>query len=423
MTASVGGLAPYISRHAENRLAQALTQARIVALVGPRQAGKTTLARRLAVGYNGRRFVSLDDQDERRLAAADVDAFVAKYQFAVIDEIQRVPDLILALKRSVDENPQPGRYLITGSVDLFKSALSPDSLAGRMAIVPLLPFSQAEKGKLSVPGFLHRAFAADFDLPADHGAGDQGSLADRIVAGGYPGALVAASATSRQAWLGDYVRLLVDRDLSELFGPPRNAAALGRLLNHCAASAGGLVNLSALAGRLGVAHNTVDRWLAMLEQMFVIRRIDAWHGNRIRRLIKAPKLHFVDSGVLAWLMRANADAVRARRTDMGCLLESFVYSEIAKAIGHFGDHLHLCHYRDKNGNEVDFVVEDFAGNVVGLEVKSSASVSAADFRGLRCLADLVGESFACGIILHDGARIRQFGTRLFAMPVAMLWQG
>ena len=420
MTAFSGKVSPHVDRHAEARIAQALTEARIVALVGPRQAGKTTLAHRIAADQEGRDFVSLDDQDDRRLAVDDQRSFVDRHRFAAIDEIQRVPDLALALKKSVDEDPRPGRYLITGSVDFFKSGIAPDSLAGRVAMIRLLPFSQSEIGGTGVAPFLARAFAADFPVGMQVGAADD--LCERIVAGGYPGALAAASAPSRQAWLGDYARLLASRDMPDLFGPFRSGHALARLLEHCAANAGGLVNLSVLARRLGVTYNTVDRWLAMLEHMFVVQRIPAWHSNRIRHLIRAPKLHFLDSGLLAWLRRVNVTRLVADHQQLGPLLESFVHSELGKAVSHLADDLYISHYRDKNGNEVDFVVEDFSGQVVGIEVKASSSASAGDFRGLRRLADVVGDRFACGIVLHDGERVRQVGARLFAMPVAMLWE-
>ena len=408
----------YITRHAEKWLPTALAEARIVAIVGPRHSGKTTLARRIAKAQD-RPFVSLDDKSSRELALGDQGGFIRQHRFAAIDEIQRVPDLTLALKRAVDQDERPGRYLITGSVDFFKTVISPDSLAGRLSLIELLPFSQAEIYRAPTPAFLHRAFAGDF--PAHQEIGFCENLNAAVVAGGYPAALIRSSEAARRRWLRDYARDVVRRD-PPTAGKLRNSSALAQLLEYAAAAAGGLVTLSTLASRLQVNHNTVLSWLRLLEEMFLIKRVRAWHRSQIRRLVKAPKLHFVDSGLLAALRRVSEASLNKRRQELGVLLETFVLSELLKAITLAEDSLHLSHYRDRDGNEVDFVLENFAGTTVGLEVKAATDVYPGDFRGLRCLATAAGEQFACGIIIHDGSHIRQFDERLFAMPVAMLWQ-
>ncbi|MCY4325493.1 MAG: ATP-binding protein [Betaproteobacteria bacterium] len=400
-------------------LQTALDESRIVAIVGPRQSGKTTLARVISEGTS-RSFVSLDDRHQRQFAADDQVGFMREQRFAVIDEIQHVPDLVLALKRSVDEDQRPGRYLITGSVDFFNSALAPDSLAGRLATVELLPFSQAEIGRQPAAGFLHRAFAADF--PDSDQIGFDQDINSRVLAGGYPAALAAKNASAASRWLRNYAQTIVRRDVAAL-GNPRNADSLADLLAQAAAAAGGLISLSSLAKRLMAGHNSVERWLVLLERMFMLQRVRAWHRNRGKRLIKAPKLHFIDSGMLAALRRVNAKTLGANRHELGPLLESFVFSELRKAMALAEDYVQLSHYRHRGGSEVDFVVEDFAGRTVGIEVKAASSVAPADFRGLRCLAEDVGSGFACGIVLHDGDRISRVGERLFAMPVKMLWDG
>ena len=290
-----------VHRHAETRIRAALEDTRIVAMVGPRQSGKTTLARKIAADED-MNFVTLDDDQFRQFANSDPSGFVRDLDRAVIDEIQRAPDLILALKKAVDEDPRPGRFLITGSVDLFKGTISPDSLAGRVETIELLPFSQAEIDRCASPNFLTRAFKGDF--PALEEIGRTEELIARVVAGGYPEALARTNPARRQTWLTAYAHSLTTRDIAEIVDVAKTNE-LFRLLDRAAVASGQTVNLSALAAPLGIDGKTVDRWLTLLELMFVIRRVPAWHRNEFKRLVKTPKLHFIDSGLLASLRRVS----------------------------------------------------------------------------------------------------------------------
>lgn len=405
-----------IKRHAEARVLDALRDTRIVALVGPRQSGKTTLARKIATD-RGMNFVTLDDEQFRRFAIDDPAGFMRGLDQAVIDEVQRAPGLILALKKTVDEDPRAGRFLITGSVDLFKGTISPDSLAGRVETIDLLPLSQAEIENRAPPRFLARAFDGDF--PALEDTGRTSDLIERVLAGGYPEALTRSDPSRRRAWLTAYARALTTRDVTEI-SPILKTDALSRLLDHAAVASGQLVNLSELATPAGVDSKTVDRWLTLLEQMFVIRRVRAWHRNDLKRLVRAPKLHFVDPGLLAALRRIDREAIRAKRERFGPLLEGLVFSELAKQADMMPGQLLISHYRDKDKVEVDFVLER-PGNIVGVEVKAAATVKPENFRGLKRLREATGKAFACGIILYDGERIQRTGDCFFAMPVSQLW--
>ena len=407
----------FVARHAERPVRAALADTRIVAIVGPRQSGKTTLARRIAAA-DGRPFITLDDDQFRRFARNDPAGFMRAQPAAVIDEIQRAPGLILALKQAVDEDPRPGRFLITGSVDLFRGSISPDSLAGRVETIELLPFSQAEIAGTGPPDFLDRAFAADFPNLALTGSTD--GLTERIISGGFPEALSRAVPSRRRSWLRAYARALAERDVSDIASIAK-LSDLSRLIDYAAVSAGQLLNLSALGSRIGVDGKTVDRWLALFEHMFLVRRIFAWHRSGLKRLIKAPKLHFLDSGLLAALQRVSAAAVAKDRQKLGPHLESFVYAELAKAATLSGEELTIRHYRDKDQVEVDFVLERSPSAIVGIEVKASATVRPRDFKGLKRLREAAGDRFSCGIILHDGERVQKAAPRLFAMPVKMLW--
>ena len=406
-----------VARHAEMRVREALDDTRIVAIVGPRQSGKTTLARRIA-GDDGRPFITLDDEQFRRFAEDDPAGFVRSQPVAMIDEIQRAPALILALKKAVDEAPRPGRYLITGSVDLFRGALSPDSLAGRVDTIELLPFSQAEIAGGAVPEFLDRAFAGDFPNLATTGPTDD--LIERVISGGFPEALSRTVPARRRRWLRAYARALAEHDVSEIATVDKRGE-MSRLIDHAAVASGQLLNLSALGSRLGIDGKTADRWLTLLEHMFLVRRIRAWHRNRLKRLVKTPKLHFLDSGLLAALRGTDAADIAQDREKLGPLLECFVHAEIAKAAALSDETTAVGHYRDKDQVEVDLVLERSPDRVVGIEVKARATVRPEDFRGLVRLGRAAGDRFACGIVLHDGDRVQRTGSRLFAMPVKMLW--
>lgn len=404
------------ARHAEPCVLGALSDTRIVALVGSRQSGKTTLARKIAADRK-MSFVTLDDEQFRQFANDDPGGFMRGLDHAVIDEVQRAPGLILALKRSVDEDPRPGRFLITGSVDLFKGTISPDSLAGRVETIELLPFSQSEIALQNPSAFLDKAFEADF--PALMETGRTPDLVLRILAGGYPEALARTDPQRRQTWLRAYARAFTTRDVSEISSVSKTDE-LSRLLDHAALSSGGLLNLSALASPLGVDSKTIDRWLTLLEQMFILRRVRAWHRNDLKRLVKTPKLHFLDTGLLAALRRVGKGDIQSDRNRLGTLLEGFVYAELEKQSALSSDPALISHYRDKDKVEVDFVLER-GRRLVGIEVKASATVKTQDTRGLKRLQEAAGKAFACGIILHDGDRIQRIGDRLFAMPVSQLW--
>lgn len=295
----------HLPRHAEARVRTALRDTRIVALVGPRQSGKTALARRFTDDAN-RPFITLDDEQFRRFAQDDPIGFMRGRRGAVIDEIQRAPGLILQLKKQVDEHPAPGRYLITSSVELFRSAISPGSLAGRVETIELLPLSKAEAAIAGAPDFLKRAFAAGFPRYAAIGPTD--NLVERVVSGGFPEVLARPDPGRRHSWLRAYASSLAERDISDVAAISK-LDRMAALIDHAAVSASQLVNLSDLGSKLRVAGKTVDRWLTLLERTYLIRRVGAWHRNERKRLVKTPKLQFLDSGLLAALRRIDRTAI------------------------------------------------------------------------------------------------------------------
>lgn len=404
-------------RFLERSIRDALQDTRVVLLSGPRQSGKTTLARRLAV--NTMRFVSLDDPTTLDAARSDPLALVRDLDRAVVDEVQRAPALILAIKRSVDDDPRPGRFLLTGSANLMALPRLADSLAGRMAITRLLPLAQAElRGDPS--SFLDCVFTGKTPQDVKPVVADR--LVETVIAGGYPEVLQRSSVVRRQAWHRSYVEALLQRDLRDIRRIDR-MAMMPRLLRALAACAGQLANYSALGKAIGLNHATTRAYASVLENAFLLRMLPPWHTNMLKRIVKTPKIQFLDSGLLAALRGIGPDHVRRQRSLFGPILESFVYAELLKLAGWADSPVTISHYRDAAGNEVDFVLENSRGEIVGIEVKAAATVYNRDFSGLRRLANACGSSFKQGLVLCDHDEIIRFGDRFAAAPVSVLWSG
>lgn len=405
-----------IDRKTRPMVETALADTRVVLIAGPRQSGKTTLARQ----FSGpeRPYITLDDAGALNAAKTDPVGFIRGISRAVIDEVQRAPELILAIKESVDRDDEPGRFLLTSSANLATVPAIAGSLAGRMAVVPLLPFAQSEIR--STPGrLLDRLFAGeDPSFGEDTVVGDDLLLA--VLRGGYQEVLRRVIPGRRTAWLEDYVALILDRDVRDIANIDQ-LDRLPRLLDVLAEHAGQLVNYSSFGAALGLSSVTAQKYVAILERLFLVRTLAPWSNNRLSRLVKAPKLHFVDTGLLATLREDEADALREDRTRFGALLESFVVSELLKLASWSDRRLSFSHYRTKDQDKVDVVIEDGRGRIVGIEVKASATVKTADFRGLRQLQDAVGDRFVRGLVLHDHDRVTPFGEKLQAAPLSLLW--
>lgn len=405
-----------IDRKARPIVETALADTRVVLIAGPRQAGKTTLARQFS--GSDRPYITLDDVGSLNAARTDPIGFIRGIKRAVIDEVQRAPELMLAIKESVDRDDEPGRFLLTGSANLATIPAIADSLAGRLAVVPLLPFAQSEIR--STPGrLLDRLFAGEEPYVAeDTVVGDDLMLT--VLRGGYPEVLRRTTPGRRTAWLQDYVNLILDRDVRDIASIDQ-LDRLPRLLDVLAEHAGQMVNHSSFGAALGLSSVTAQKYVAVLERLYLIRTLVPWSNNRLNRLVKTPKLHFLDTGLLAALREDEANALRDNKTRFGPLLESFVVSELLKLESWSDRRLSFSHYRTKDRDEVDVVIEDRRGRIVGIEVKTSATVKSDDFRGLRQLQDAVGERFVRGLVLHDHDRVTPFGEKLQAAPLSLLW--
>jgi hypothetical protein len=405
-------------RYAEPRLLEALADSPVVLIHGPRQCGKTTLARVVGdrAGYS---YITLDDDVLRAAAEADPAGFVADLpKKTILDEIQRAPFLFAALKTAVDRDRAPGRFLMTGSANVLLVPTLTDSLAGRMEILRLNPLAQCELVRRP-PRFLDTLFAGGFKTRSTKRLA--GHLAERIAAGGYPAALVRQAGRRRATWYRDYLDALVQRDVRDL-ARISSLDALPRLLAMAAAQTGRLLNVTDLASPFQLSRPTIRDYVTLLERVFLLDELQPWHSNRLSRLVKTPKLHVGDTGLACALLGVDAAALAADRSLLGQLLETFVFQELRRQASWHEEPLTFFHFRDKDGGEVDIVIERGARTLAGVEVKAAASVNNADFRGLRKLKEAAGKRFTAGIVLYDGESSASFGDGMHAVPVRALWE-
>ncbi len=411
-------LGKLLARHAEVAITEALADTRVVLVTGARQSGKSTLVGLVAKGRDAE-WRNLDTAVTRQAAITDPAGFVDTGELMVIDEIQRVPELLLAIKEQVDADPRPGRYLLTGSARVLGLRGLPDTLPGRTETIELWPLAQGEIDGAS-DGFVDTVFDQG-DALAHESAVTRQEYAERIVRGGFPEALARTNPRRRERFFDSYLGDLVARDVSQLSEIERTAEmrALIRLL---AARSGQLLVANAVGSEARLPASTVHRYLALLEEVFLIKRIPAWSRNVSTRAIGTPKLAFVDSGIAANLVGADVRSLLRPGGPFGPLLEGFVLMELARQLTWSRQRAELFHYRTKDKVEVDAVLENRQGQVVGIEIKASSTVAAGDFRGLRHLAGRIGGDFIAGIVFYTGAQTLPFGPRLRAVPVSALWQ-
>ena len=409
---------PLLPRRAAAQVQAALSDTRVVLINGARQSGKSTLVK-LVAGDCAAERRDLDRPQDRAAAVADPVGFVDQDGLLVIDEIQRVPDLLLAIKVAVDEDPRPGRFLLTGSSRLFGMLAAPDALPGRMETIELWPFSQGEIDG-GPDGFVDAIFDLGPNLRHDS-AVTRADYAARIVRGGLPEAVGRSDQQRRARFLDAYVQALIDRDVQQLSDIHRKGE-MRRLVRLLAARVGTIVAAGSLESDLGLSRPTITRYLQALEEIFLVKRIPGWSRNLGTRATAAPKLFFVDSGIAAQEIATDARSLLRPGGQFGPLLESFVLSELARQLTWSRHLVELSHYRDRDRFEVDAVLETRQGQVVGIEVKAASTVGPADFRGLRRLADRLGDDFIAGVLLYTGTATLPFGPKLRALPVSALWE-
>lgn len=403
----------------ETKLLAALADTRAVLLNGARQTGKSTLVQ-LVVAQRGGRYLTLDDPATAGLARSDPSALVREAgHFMVIDEVQHAPELFAAIKRVVDADGRPGRFLLTGSANVFLLPRLAESLAGRMEILPLHPLSQGELAD-SEANLVDALFGA---APWQTGAQtlDRVAVCERVIAGGFPEAVARSPGERRDAWFRSYVASLLQRDVRDMANID-GMTDMPRLLSLLAARSGALMNMSEVSRAAGIAHSTLRRYLALLEATFIFQPLPAWSTNIGKRFVKSPKIHLLDSGLAAHL-RGDVDAAAlAQSPSLGPLLETFVVQEVRKLLGWSRQAATPYHFRTAIGQEVDLVLEAPGQRIAGIEVKASSNVNQGDFAGLRALAETVGDKFVGGVVLYLGEQRLRFADKLWALPISVLWQ-
>jgi len=409
-----------LHRHVQDIVHDALADTRVVLVNGARQAGKSTLTALVAATRRESLTRSLDRPGVLAAAHDDPVSFVEHDGLLVIDEIQRAPELLLPIKYLVDTDPRPGRFLLTGSARLLGLRSLPDALPGRMETIELWPFSQGELEGVR-DGFVDAIFQLGPGAAPDCQGTNRRDLAARIARGGFPEAVARTDPRRRSRFFAGYVRDLISRDVQELSEIER-ADELRRLLQLVASRTGQLLVLESLASDLAVSSRTVRRYLELCEEVFLIKRIPAWSSNLGRRAIATPKVACVDSGIAAHLLGHTEQRLVEFGSPLGSLLEGFVLMELYRQATWAQEEVDVYHYRTKDKVEVDAVLETADGRIAGIEVKASATVSHADFRGLRLLEQHAGEAFAAGVVLYAGAESLSFGPRLKALPVPALWR-
>jgi predicted AAA+ superfamily ATPase len=402
-------------RFIESRVREALADTPVTLIVGPRRAGKTTLARKLA--DKDRAYLTLGDRTTLDAARIDPAGFIRGLDRAIIDEVQRVPDLLLAIKKTIDEDERPGRFLLTGSANVLTLPKVADSLAGRMETIRMFPLARCEIiGHRST--FLERTFAGKLSAGKHMVIGD--ALIKFALTGGFPEAIARGSERRRQDWARSYLTSVLTRDLRDI-AEIEKLTELPRFVRLLAEHSGQLVNYSEFGSGINVNYKTSQRYVGLLEQVFLVATLQPWYTNTIKRVIKTPKLHFLDSGLLAASRGLTFDRLKGDRAAFGALLESYVFAEIMKLMSWSDLRLAPYHFRDQQMHEVDIVLERDDGMIIGIEVKASASVTTADFSGVRKLMEACGKKFAFGIVLYDGDTVVPFGQGVAAAPISCLW--
>jgi predicted AAA+ superfamily ATPase len=394
----------------------------VILLEGPRSVGKSTLLRQVAE-LTGGTIIDADNPAIATALGADPVTMIDVPGPVLIDEYQRAPDVLDAIKSTLNRAPtRPGLFILTGSSRHSALPRAAQSLTGRLHVMQILPLAQEEID--GTPGLLPILFGQGEG--AARGVVSRTTRNDyitRVVAGGLPLAR-ARSEVPRRRWFDDYARLTLERDVAEL-RKVRQARALPRVLQGLAGMTGQVLNVAALAQRLGLDDGSLHGYVRLLEAVFLVRTLPGWGKTLTKRAMAAPKVHVIDSGLAARLLRLSAEKLALREptalTELGHLMETFVVGEVCKEVSWMDGITEVGHWRTYDGDEVDIVIERDDGAVIGIEVKAGTRASGDSFASLRRLRDLLGASFALGVVLHLGERGFRYDDRLIAMPVDRLW--
>lgn len=405
-------------RFIKNKIFNALEDTPVVYIMGPRQSGKTTIVNDII--DDNWKYVSFDDSAQLNIAKADPVGFIrelSKNHPVVLDEVQRLPEIFVSIKQAVDENRTPGKFILTGSANALLLPTLSDSLAGRMEMLKLTALSECEI-LATQPTFLAKILKNE--APSANQIRVKEHLIDRIVTGCFPEPVQRSNEERIQAWYDNYLLSLIQKDIKDI-GHIEHHGEMAKLLSILCLYSANLINYTQLGGKLELHRATAKKYTALLEQLFLIENLPAWHTNLSKRLIKTPKLHITDTGIICSARGLTTQIIKQKPDLLGALTETFVYNELKKQANFINAKLDFYHYRDKSGHEVDIILENNFNEIIGIKVKAAASINHKDFQGLIQLKEMVGDQFKIGILLYDGDHTSAFGDRLFAVPIGALW--
>jgi len=410
-----------LHRHLTGPLLESLADTPAVLVNGARQTGKSTLVQSPEVIGQDRQYLTFDDPGILAAARRDPNGFVAGLNAPVtLDEVQHVPELFSVIKAVIDRNRQPGRFLLTGSANVTLLPKLSESLAGRMEVLTLWPFSQGEIRGVK-ENFVDTLFSGkSVGWSGKSPAMSWEELLACIVDGGYPPAVARKSAARRDAWFQSYVTTVLQRDIRDLANIA-DTTAVPRLLSVVAARAGGLLNFADLSRTMALPQTTLKRYFALLEATFLVQLLRPWARNLGQRAIQTPKVYLNDTGLLAYLLGVTVDRLKGEGNVAGSVLENFVLMELRKQCAWSATRPELFYWRTVSGREVDIVLEDRTGKVVGVEVKAAATLGSNDVGGLQALATAVGKNWVRGVVLYAGAETIPFSANLHGIPIRRLW--
>jgi predicted AAA+ superfamily ATPase len=404
------------ARWQKNNIEEAIKTRRVLLLSGPRQCGKTTLAKQLVTKSIVYR--TLDNAAIRTLAESDPHSFVEHtHQMLIIDEVQRAPALLSAIKIVVDENTRPGQFLLTGSANIQSLPSMQESLAGRVRKIRLRPLSQGELSG-AAPIFLDKAFEQTF--VQNHSTYlNRKTMLEMAFRGGFPEA-IKLNDKDRQQWHRDYISALLERDLKDIARIHQHHA-MQELVSILAGWSSKFMDIAAISSGLSIRRPTIESYINALETLYIVERIQPWTRTDYERVGKQTKLYMTDSGLMASILRWRKTQVELDADRIGKLIETFIFNELAALVDVSNSKYELFHYRDRERREIDFIIERDDQALLGIEIKAASSISAADFKHLKWFRDNIAKNrLFIGIVLYAGELAGKMGENLWAVPFSAL---
>lgn len=415
-----------VNRKLENIIVEMLNVFRIVAINGPRQSGKTTLQKKIAKSKD-MKYYTFDEVDVFNTASSDPKGFItyiSKDKDVAIDEVQMIPNVIPAIKMTVDEENRKGMFLLTGSSDMFKNSKIKESLAGRMVSFNLFPLSYAEINDRDI-NIIDKLFSDDFNrFDIDFEDLTKTEFVSAVVNGGYP-EVRSLPQKAKKAWFEFYIKARITKDIATIENVNLDKVAdLDKLLKLLAGQISSLVNYKNIANHINLTDKTVAKYIQILEALYIVKLVPAYSNNQLKRVVKSPKIHFIDTGLASYLLNIDVEGSMVRQSEFfGNLVESFVYSELIKHQSCANIDVNIYHYRDQSQKEVDFVLEASNGEIVALEVKSGSNIKGEYFKGLLALAKTIHNKKFKGIVLYGGDKVLPYTIEEFqfwAIPLKSL---